>query len=373
MEPLSINARVPFVDLGAQTSALRKEIDAAVAAVLDGNNFVLGAAVDEFENAFARFLGVKHCVTVHSGTAALHLSLIASGIKPGDEVITVPNSFIATAEAIAFVGATPKFVDVDPHTYTMDPKLLGEALTPQTRAIIPVHLYGQPADMDPINAFAAKHGLKVIEDACQAHGARYKERMAGTLADAACFSFYPAKNLGAAGDGGAVVTNDSALAETVRLLRDHGSRKKYHHEIIGHNFRLDSIQAAVLSVKLPHLAEWNELRRKHAALYTKAFDCMERVVTPKINPDCESVFHLYVLQVPNRAEVEREFAAAGIQFGIHYPVPIHLQNAFRHLGLKLGQFPHSERLAHTIISLPMFPELSRRQIDSVIRVLMDAL
>jgi dTDP-4-amino-4,6-dideoxygalactose transaminase len=360
---------IPFIDLPAQFRSLKPEIDEALAPVFSTTGFILGPQVAEFEESFARYLGARHCVTLNSGTAALHLALLALGIGPGDEVITVANSFIATAEAISFAGATPRFVDADPVTYNIDPAQLEAAITGNTRAIIPVHLFGQPADMDPIVEIARKHNLKVIEDACQAHGAVYKGRRVGTLGDVACFSFYPGKNLGAAGDGGAVVTNIQDVADTVRLLRDHGSRKKYQHEIIGHNFRLDTVQAAILQVKLPYLDSWNNQRQKHAEFYNQLLADLPGVVTPQVAPACRSVFHLYVVQVPNREAVQKALFEANIQTGIHYPTPIHLQAAYKDLGYRQGNFPVSERLAGRILSLPMYPELTESQQARVVEVM----
>ncbi|HEY9869346.1 MAG TPA: DegT/DnrJ/EryC1/StrS family aminotransferase [Candidatus Obscuribacterales bacterium] len=366
-------AAIPFIDLPAQFRSLRTEIDQALAPVFSSTGFILGPQVAEFEHAFAAYLGARHCVTVNSGTAALHLALLALGVGPGDEVITVANSFIATAEAISFTGATPRFVDADPVTYNLDPTKLEAAVTSRTKAVIPVHLFGQPADMDAILAIARRRNLKVIEDACQAHGAVYKGNRAGTLADAACFSFYPGKNLGAAGDGGAVVTNDEGIAETVSLLRDHGSRKKYEHEIIGHNFRLDTVQAAILKVKLKYLDTWNAARCQRALYYNHRLAGLPDVVTPQVAPYCQSVYHLYVVQVPDRQRVQAAMQAANIQTGIHYPTPIHLQAAYKGLGHRPGDFPVSERLAGRILSLPMYPELTESQQDRVVDVLIEAL
>ncbi len=363
---------IPFIDLPAQFRSLKLEIDTALTPIFDSTGFILGPAVAEFEEAFAAYLNARHCVTLNSGTAALHLALLALDIGPGDEVITAANSFIATAEAISFAGATPRFVDADPVSYNLDASKLEAAITEKTRAIIPVHLFGQPADMDPILEIARKWNLKVIEDACQAHGATYRGARVGTFSDVACFSFYPGKNLGAAGDGGAIVTNNPDIAEKVRLIRDHGSRKKYQHEIIGHNFRLDTVQAAILNVKLPHLESWNAARRQHAEYYSRRLAGVKAVVTPATAPNCESVFHLYVVQVPNRDEVQQAMRDANIQTGIHYPVPIHLQAAYKGLGHRPGDFPVSEELAGKILSLPMYAELTEAQQDRVVEVLIKA-
>lgn len=364
---------IPFIDLPAQFRRLKSEIDEALAPIFSSTGFILGPQVAEFEESFARYLGAQHCVTVNSGTAALHLALLALGIGPGDEVITVANSFIATAEAISFAGATPRLVDADPVTYNIDPAQLEAAITGRTRAVIPVHLFGQPADMDPILEIARKHNLKVIEDACQAHGAVYKGRRVGTLADVACFSFYPGKNLGAAGDGGAIVTDMQDIADTVRLLRDHGSRKKYQHEIVGHNFRLDTVQAAILNVKLRYLDSWNEQRQQHAKFYNHLLADVPDVITPVVAPASQSVFHLYVVQVANRDTARKALSEANIQTGIHYPTPIHLQAAYRDLGYRQGDFPVSEKLAGRILSLPMYPELTESQQTRVAEVLVGSI
>lgn len=363
------NETVPFVNLPKQFASLKEEIDARLDKIFEKTDFILGSEVQQFEAAFAAYCGAKHCVTLNSGTAALHLSMLACGIGPGDEVITVANTFIATAEGISFAGAEPRFVDCDEATYNMDVSQLEKAISPRTKAIVPVHLYGQPVDMDPIVRLAQERGLKVIEDACQAHGARYKQRLVGSISDIACFSFYPGKNLGAAGDGGAVVTNDDDLAQTIRLIRDHGSSRKYEHQIIGHNFRLDTVQAAVLNVKLPHLNRWNELRRQKAEYYNKQFSKIPGVQVPRVAPDRQSVFHLYVLRVTDRARLIEALKAANIQFGIHYPTPIHLQPAYQFLGLLQGSFPVSEKLSEEIVSLPMFAELTQEEQDRVIETI----
>ena len=373
MSTTTISNQVPFIDLPQQFRSLKPEIDRALEPIFETTGFILGPAVAEFEEAFAKYLNAGHCVTLNSGTAALHLALLALGIGPGDEVITVANSFIATAEAISFAGATPRFVDADPVAYNLDPTKLEGAITAKTRAIIPVHLFGQPADMDAILAVARKRNIKVIEDACQAHGALYRGARVGTLGDVACFSFYPGKNLGAAGDGGAVVTNDATVAEQVRLLRDHGSRRKYEHDIIGHNFRLDAVQAAILNVKLPYLDGWNAARRKHAQFYSSRLLKIPAVVVPTISRHCESVFHLYVVQVPNREQVQQALRDAGVQTGIHYPRPIHLQQAYKDLGHRPGDFPVSEALSERILSLPMYAELTDQQQQRVVEVLQRAL
>ena len=372
MDESPFGNRVPFIDLAAQHRPLRAELDAAIGEVIDSGAFAGGPFVEKFEGEFAAYCGCEHAIGVGSGTEALWLVLLAAGIGRGDEVITVPNTFMATAEAITYCGARPVFVDVDNSTYTMDPAGLEAALTPRTKAIIPVHLFGHPADLDPILDFAAARDLIVIEDAAQAHGARYKGKMAGTLGRAGCFSFYPGKNLGAFGEAGAVITNDERLAQQVRILRDHGQVHKYHHSKIGWNCRMDGIQAAVLSVKLKHLHRWNALRRQHAAAYNEAFAAIEDIVTPVTADYAEHVYHVYAIRVDEREHALWSLGKKGIQLGIHYPVPIHRQNAYQFLGYGIGSFPVAEMLAHQLVSLPMFPELTRSQIDMVVCALKEA-
>lgn len=357
--------KVPFLDLESHHAPLRAEIDAAIRHVIDTSAFVGGPFVAEFEEDFAAFCDCRYAIGVGSGTEALWLSLIALGIGAGDEVITVPCTFMATAEAITYCGATPIFVDVDERTCTMDTGALRGAITSRTKAIIPVHLFGQMADMDPIMEVAREHGLAVIEDACQAHGAKYKGRTAGSMGDAGCFSFYPGKNLGAFGDAGAVVTNNPELQEKVRILRDHGQVRKYYHGMIGWNGRMDGIQGAVLRIKLRRLAAGNELRRAHAARYDRLFRGVERVVLPTRTKYSEHVYHLYAIRVADRDEVTHVLGAKGIGYGIHYPVPVHLQEAYRRLGYGSGSFPVTERCAKEFLSLPMFPELTAEQIEYV--------
>lgn len=364
---------VPFIDLPAQFRAFQPEINEAFAAIFANTSFISGAAVKEFEADFAKYCQAGHCVSLHNGTVALHLALLALGIGPGDEVITSANTFIATAEAISFAGAKPVFVDCDPITYTIDVQQIEKAITPATKAIIPVHLYGQPADMDAIMAIAKKHNLKVVEDACQAHGAIYKGKRVGSIGDIGCFSFYPGKNLGAAGDGGGLVTNNAQWAEHIKLLRDHGSKQKYVHEIVGHNFRLDTLQAAVLKIKLPHLESWNQARQAHAEYYTKHLKDVPGIVVPTVASDRNSVFHLYVIQVPDREAVMAALAKNNIQCGIHYPVPLHLTKAYENLNYKAGAFPVSEKAAKHILSLPMFAELTEEQQDRVIAAVKSAI
>ncbi len=358
---------IPLVDLKAQYAALRPEIDAAMQRVLENTAFILGREVEEFEGAFAAYCGAQHAIGVASGTAALHLALLACGVESGDEVITTPHTFIATAEAISHAGARPVFVDIDPTTYNLDPALVEAAIGPRTRAIVPVHLYGRPADMDGLLEVAGRHGLRVIEDAAQAHGARYKGRRVGTLGAVGCFSFYPAKNLGAYGDGGMVTTDDPEIAERIRMLRDHGRTDKYAHQIIGYGERLDALQAAVLQVKLRHLDEWNDQRRRAAQRYRSLLDGSP-VVLPADPRDAESVYHLFVIRVPERDRVLRDLKVGGIGAGVHYPIPLHLQAACAHLGYRPGSLPHAELVTNEILSLPLYPEVSRSQQEEVAAV-----
>ena len=356
--------RVPFVDLRAQYDSIKDEIAEAMSNVLQSTAFILGPDVKLFEEEFAGFCQTDYAVGVDSGTSAIELTLRAYRIGTGDEVITAANTFIATALGISYTGATPVLVDVDPYTYNIDVTKIEKVITPHTKAIIPVHLYGQPADMDPILEIARKHSLIVIEDACQAHGAKYNGQKVGSLGHTATFSFYPAKNLGAYGDGGIVVTNDKQIMETIRMLRNYGEREKYYHELIGYNHRLDTLQAAILRVKLKHLDAWNNARQQHAALYNQLLKDTE-VITPKVEDFAEAVWHLYVIQVENREMLRAKLAEKGISTGIHYPLPIHLQQAYQPLGYKQGDFPVSEQLASRIISLPMYAELNADKIEYV--------
>lgn len=352
---------IPFLDIKAQNQPLRNEINVAIQEVIDSGAFAGGPFVEKFEQEFAAYCGGQHALGVGSGTEALWLSLLALDVGPGDEVITVPSTFMATAEAITYCGAKPVFVDIDERTYTMDPASLEKAITMKTKAVIPVHLFGQPADMDPILEITQRRGLPVIEDACQAHGAEYKGRKAGTMGDTGCFSFYPGKNLGAFGEAGAVVTNDSALAHKMRILRDHGQVRKYHHTMIGWNCRMDGIQAAVLSIKLRHLDRGNKLRCALAVQYDRALSTSEFIVTPSKPPHIKHVYHIYAIRVQDRDAVIQSLAAKGIGAGIHYPIPVHLQAAYRSLGYGRGAFPRAEKCAEEFVSLPMFPELTHEQ------------
>jgi dTDP-4-amino-4,6-dideoxygalactose transaminase len=356
---------VPFLDLVAHHAAIRPEIDAAIAAVIDRNAFAGGPFVAQFEQRFAAYCGTDHAVGVGSGTDALWLTLLALGVGPGDEVITVPSTFMATAEAITYTGAKPVFVDVDETTYNLNPALIKRAITPKTRAILPVHLFGHPADMDPILEIARRHDLPVVEDACQAHGADYKGRRTGSLGTAGCFSFYPGKNLGAFGEAGAITTSNPALADRLRMFRDHGQARKYHHDVIGWNARMDGIQAAVLDVKLNHLDRANDLRRQHADQYRERLINLVDVILPFEAEYARHVFHVFALRVPDRDRVLRDLVERGVQCGIHYPVPVHLQTAYRHLGFGPESFPVAERCADEFLSLPMYPELTHTQVDAV--------
>jgi dTDP-4-amino-4,6-dideoxygalactose transaminase len=362
---------VPFVDLRVQYLSIKDEIDGAIARVLDNTSFVLGPEVEAFETAFAEYTGARFCIGVNSGTAAIQLALTACGLGAGDEVIVPANTFFATAEAVSTAGATPVFVDADPISYNLDVSKIEASITKRTRAIMPVHLYGQAADLDSIFEIAERRGLIVIEDAAQAHGSRYKGRRVGAFGRAGCFSFYPGKNLGAYGEGGAVVTNDEDVARSVRLLRDHGSERKYRHEIIGYNFRLEGIQGAVLNVKLRHLERWNQLRREHAALYTELLRGSD-LTLPREMPYAEHVYHLYAIQSDRRDALQQTLNEAGIQTGIHYPIPIHLQPAYASLDYRRGDFPEAERQAERVLSLPMFPELAIDQIKRVAQAIGEA-
>ena len=373
--------QVPFLDLKAQYKQIESEVVTAVSEAMAAGMFIGGPQVSGFEKEFADFCDSKYCIGVGSGTDAIRFALMAAGIGPGDEVITVPNTFIATTEAISQVGAIPVFVDVDPQTYNMDPQKLLEFVekgsplpliqTQNTKypnrlkAIIPVHLYGQPADMDPIHEIALQYGLVVIEDACQAHGALYKNRKAGSLSTAGCFSFYPGKNLGAFGEAGAVTTQDEEMAQKIRMIRDHGQAQKYFHDIEGYNGRLDAIQAAVLRIKLKRLKDWNQSRRNNAALCTELLQDVSGITLPVEAEFAESVYHLYVILADNRDGLQKFLLERGISTGLHYPLPLHLQKAYIHLGYKKGDFPVAEHTAEWLLSLPMYPELTEEQIEYV--------
>jgi dTDP-4-amino-4,6-dideoxygalactose transaminase len=355
---------IPFLDLQQQYRQTKTRVDAAIARVMDSGQFVLGPEVAAFEERFAAYCGSRYCVALNSGTSALHLALLAAGIGPGDEVITVPMTFVATAAAILYCGAKPVFVDIDPVTWTMDPNLVEAAVTPATRAILPVHLHGLTADMDPIIAVARHHGLVVIEDAAQSHGARYKRRVAGSIGDIGCFSFYPGKNLGAYGEGGAAVTDDPGLARHMALLRDWGQETKYRHVLPGYNYRMDAIQGAVLNVKMDYIDGWTEGRRSAARQYDHLL-AGSRFRLPAPPPHSRHVYHVYAVRVPDRDRVQRALQAAGIGTGIHYPIPVHLQEAYAELAYRAGDFPVSEAAADQFLSLPLFPEIRPDQLAMV--------
>jgi dTDP-4-amino-4,6-dideoxygalactose transaminase len=350
---------IPFVDLKAQYRSIREEIADAVGRVFESAQFVLGEEVEAFEAEFAHYCGARHCVGVNSGTSALHLALLAAGVRPGDEVITTSFTFVATAAAIRYAGARPVFVDIDPETCLINPEKIEAAVTPRTRAILPVHLYGHCADMDAVNEIARRHRLSVVEDAAQAHGARYKGRRAGSLAPLACFSFYPGKNLGAYGEGGAITTDDEGQARVLRELRDHGQSRKYHHERLGYNYRLEGLQGAVLRVKLGHLDAWNEARRERAADYRRHLAGSGVRLLSEATDESEPVHHIFPVFTPRRDALAAHLRDEGIATGIHYPVPVHLQKAFADLGYAEGDLPATERASRETLSLPMYAELPR--------------
>jgi dTDP-4-amino-4,6-dideoxygalactose transaminase len=355
---------IPLVDLKKQYESIKDEIDGAIADVVQSCQFILGEQVEAFEADFAAYCQSKFAFGVNSGTSALHLALLAAGIGPGDEVITVSYTFVATAAAICYTGARPVFVDIDPLTCNIDPAKIEAAITPNTKVIMPVHLYGSCADMDPIIGIARKHNLLVIEDAAQAHGAEYKQRRAGSMGELACFSFYPGKNLGAYGEGGAVVTNNEQYVELIRQLRDQGQSTKYHHDRMGYNYRMEGMQGAILGVKLRHLDDWNLARRKHAEVYARELaDTGLRL--PEERPDCKSVYHVFSVFTERRDDLRQHLQRAGISTGIHYPIPVHLQRGYHHLGYKTGDLPYTERVCKEVLSLPMYPELSS---DDLMRV-----
>ena len=367
-EKMNIN----FVDLKRQYSNIKDDIDGAIQRILDNTSFILGKEVEEFEKEFAEYCGVKYCVGVDSGTSALSLALKSLGIGKGDEVITVPNTFIATTLAISSTGASVKFVDINPDTYNIDVAKLENAISDKTKAIMPVHLFGQPANMDKVLEIAKEHNLRVVEDACQAHGAEYKGKKTGSMGDVACFSFYPGKNLGAYGDGGALMTNDEELRDKLIALRNYGSKIKYHHPIKGFNNRLDAIQAAVLRVKLKHLDKWNEKRRKNAQLYNELLR-NGNLEAPIEERSGKHVYHLYVIRTKQRDKLAEFLGSRGISTGVHYPIPIHLQKAYEELKLGKGSFPITEKYAGEILSLPMFAELEDEEIKYVADIIKDYL
>lgn len=356
---------VPFLDLKTQYQSIRQEIDKAVLDVLGSTQYVLGPRVADFEAKFAAHSGTRHAIAVNSGTSALHIALLAADIGPGDEVITVAHTFVATSAAIIYAGASPVFVDVDPVTWTMDPALIEDAITPKTKAIMPVHLHGLTADMDAIQAVADKHGLLVIEDAAQAHGAEYKGRRAGSLSAIGCFSFYPGKNLGAYGEGGAVVCDDDGYDKTMRMLRDWGQAEKFAHVLKGFNYRMDGIQGAVLGVKMDHIETWTEARRTLAARYGSLLGKTD-IQHPAPPADCRHVYHVYSICVQDRDRVRNDLNDLGIQSGIHYPVPVHLQKAYAEFGKGVGSLPVTERLSDEYLSLPIYPEMPLEAVDEVV-------
>jgi dTDP-4-amino-4,6-dideoxygalactose transaminase len=362
---------IPFLDLKAQYKEIKPQVDAAVARVIESAQFVLGPEVAAFEERFAAYCGVRHCVALNSGTSALHLALLAAGVGPGDEVITVSMTFVATTAAILYCGAKPIFVDVDPDTWTMDPNLVKAAITPRTKAILPVHLHGLMADMDPIIEVADRAGLIVIEDAAQAHGSEYRGLRAGSIGDIGCFSFYPGKNLGAYGEAGAAVTNSSDLARQLALLRDWGQESKYNHVLPGYNFRMDGIQGAILNVKMAYIESWTEARQAVASHYDRLL-ARAQFKRPAPPPHCRHVYHVYAVEVEHRDQVQKALSAAGIGTGIHYPVPVHLQKAYGELGYGRGDFPVTEAIANRFLSLPIYAELQPEQVANVVLELENA-
>jgi dTDP-4-amino-4,6-dideoxygalactose transaminase len=355
---------IQFLDLKAQYQSIKDEVDRAVLGVLESAAFVLGPEVAKFEEAFAGYHMASHGIAVNTGTSALHLALLAAGVGPGDEVITVPFTFVATVSAIRYTGATPVFVDIDPVSLTMDPAGIESAITSKTKAILPVHLYGQPADMDPILAVAKRHGLTVIEDACQAHGAEYKGRRVGSIGDAAAFSFYPGKNLGAAGEGGGVTTNNASYARAIKMMRDWGQEERYKHVTHGFNYRMEGIQGAVLGVKLRYLDQWTAARRERAAAYNRLLEG-SGITPPREMPYAKHVYHIYAVRSCDRTTLQASLQAKGIHTGLHYPIPVHLQPAHRDLGYREGQLPHSESAAREVLSLPLYPEMPMEQLEEV--------
>jgi len=354
---------VPFFDLKIQNSKIRKEIDAAISAVVDSAHFILGPNVAELEKETAAYHGAKYAVGVASGTDALHLALKSAGVKEGDEVITTPFTFVATAEAISYIGAKPVFVDIDPGTFNINPEAFKKAINKRTKAVIPVHLYGQPSDMDKIMAIAKEHELKVIEDSCQAIGAKYGGKHVSTIGDAGCLSFFPTKNLGGFGDGGMVITNDEGICNTVKVLRGHGSRVTYHYDMVGFNSRLDEVQAAVLRIKLKHLEAWMEARRKNASLYNKLLSGI--IETPKEYKNVRHVYNQYTIKTKDRSKLQEFLKQKGIGAMIYYPLALHLQKVYGHLGYKKGSMPYCEKVQDEVLSLPIFPELTEAQINEV--------
>ena len=358
---------IPYLDLRAQIKPLRAELDAAIARTIDNCSFCLGPVVVQFEKEFAKFCGAEHCVAFNSGTSALHVALLLLGVGPGDEVITTPFTFVATSWAISYVGARPIYVDIDDATFNLNPSLVEKAISPLTKVIMPVHLYGQPFDIDPIKEICARHKLPLVEDAAQAHGAKYKGRVIGTFGEISCFSFYPGKNLGAFGEGGALVTNNAAFAARARSLREHGSTVRYYHDEVGFNYRMEGIQGAVLGIKLKHLAQWTEDRRRVARRYGELL-ADTPLQLPRNASFAESAWHLYVVRHPRRDELKAHLDANGVGCALHYPVPLHLQKCYANLGYVAGDFPGAEKAARECLSLPIYPELTEAQLDRVAAV-----
>ena len=356
--------QVPFVDLKKQYLSIKDEIDSSIKEVLDNTAFILGKKVEDFEKKFAELCNVKHCIGVNNGTSALRLALQSLNIKPNDEIITTPFTFIATAEAISHTGAKPVFADIDEKTYCIDPEKIRENITKRTKAIMPVHLFGQPADMDPILEIAEKHSIKVIEDAAQAHNASYKNRKAGSMGEISCFSFYPGKNLGAYGEAGAVCTNNEEIAKNLVLLRQHGELVRYYHDIIGDNCRMEAFQGAVLGVKIKYIGEWTEKRRRNAECYNKLLKNLD-IALPYEADYARHVYHIYAIRAKNRDKLREFLGKNGIATGIHYPIPVHLQKAYSFMGIKKGSFPKAEKVADEILSIPMYPELSEEQMEYI--------
>ena len=357
--------KVPLQDLPLQYQNIKEELAPEIEKVLSSAAYILGPAVSQFEENFARYVGTRYCIGCGSGTDALHLALIAAGVEPGDEVITVSYTFVATAWAISYCGAKPVFVDIDPHTYTMDPKKVEAAITPKTKAVLPVHLYGHTCDMDEIIDICKRHKLALVEDAAQAHGSTYKGKNAGTFGVSSCFSFYPGKNLGAFGEAGGVCTNDSAMADHLRRLRNHSQGQRYYYDELGFNYRMDGLQGAVLDVKLRHLPKWTEQRHQVAKNYKLSMAGLPGQVLPEIKQWCTSNWYLFVIQHPRRDELQKHLASRGVESALHYPLPVHLQKAYAHLGYKPGDLPVSETVAKRCLTLPMFPEMTDEQIDQV--------
>ena len=360
--------QIPYLDLPAQIRGIRKDLDAAIARTLDNCSFCLGPDVTQFAKDFAKYIGTEHCVAVNSGTSALHIAMLLLGVGPGDEVVTTPFTFVATSWAISYVGAKPVYVDIDDATFNLDPKLIESAITPRTKAVMPVHLYGHPFDLDPILAICKKHKLPLVEDTAQSHGAKYKGKIVGAFGDISCFSFYPGKNLGACGEGGALLTNNPAFAARARSLREHGSTVRYYHDEVGYNYRMEGIQGAVLGVKLKHLEKWLCERRRVAKRYAELLTGTP-LQLPRDAGNAQSAYHLYVVRHPRRDDLKKHLEANGIGCALHYPVPLHLQKCYANLGHKSGDFPVAEKAARECLSLPIYPELTDAQIQRVVEVI----